>query len=75
MSVKHLTEHELAARWNMDVTSLRAWRRTGKGCRFRKFGGAVRYAEADVVAFEEAATRQSTSDLGPANECGKSVRR
>ena len=66
MSTKHLTEYELAARWGMDVTTLRTWRRTGKGPVFRKFGGSIRYAETAVEAFEVAADRASTSDPGRA---------
>ena len=62
----HLDEHELAARLSISVLTIRGWRRTGKGPRFRKYGAAVRYAVADVEAFEAAASRTSTSDPGPA---------
>jgi hypothetical protein len=62
----HLDEHELAARLNISVLTIRGWRRTGTGPRFRKYGSAVRYAVADVEDFEKAASRTSTSDPGPA---------
>ena len=49
----------------MSVRTIRKWRLTGGGPRFRKFGSAVRYSLVDLEAFEEAAVRMSTSDLGP----------
>lgn len=61
----HLNEQELAERLNVSVRTVRKWRLNGSGVRYRKFGSAVRYAIADVEAFEEAAARMSTSDPGP----------
>ena len=61
-----LTEHELAARWGVSVATIRKWRLTGAGPRFRKFNRAVRYAMPDIVAHENAAVRTSTSDPGMA---------
>lgn len=49
----------------MSVRTLRKWRLTGKGPKYRKFGGAVRYGLADLEAYEEVASRNSTSDPGP----------
>jgi hypothetical protein len=62
--VVYLNEIELADRWQVSVRTIRKWRLTGGGPRFRKFGTAVRYAVIDVEAFEEAAARTSTSDPG-----------
>ena len=61
----HLTEHEVAERFALSVKTVRDWRLTGYGPRFRKFGRAVRYPLAEIEKFEQAATRCSTSDLGP----------
>ena len=51
---------------NLKVPTLRKWRWSGKGPRFLKIGGAVRYDPADVRAFIEAGRRNSTSDDGTA---------
>jgi hypothetical protein len=71
-SAIHVNEHQVAERLGIDVTTLRTWRRTGCGPSYRKFGkSAVRYWLPDIVAFEEAATRRSTSDPGHAAEPSK----
>jgi len=59
-----LNENEVAGTLNVKVATLRRWRWAGKGPRFLKIGGAVRYDPADVQAFVEAARRRSTSDDG-----------
>jgi excisionase family DNA binding protein len=61
----YLTEQQVAERLNVSVRTLRKWRLTGGGPRFRKFGSAVRYSLSDLEAYEEAAARMSTSDTGP----------
>lgn len=60
-----LTEKDVAERLGVTVRTVQGWRQEGRGPRFYKLGRAVRYAEADVVAFLEAAARRSTSDPGP----------
>ena len=62
---QHLTDVELAERLDVSVMTVRGWRQTGRGPKFRKFSGACRYAIADVEEWELAATRTSTSDPGP----------
>lgn len=42
--------------------TLNKWRFTGDGPKYKKIGGAVRYSVADLQAFVEAGTRQSTSE-------------
>ena len=59
-----LTEHELAQRWSVSIKTLQNRRVTGGGVPFLKLGRSVRYRLADVVAFEEAARRVSTSHRG-----------
>jgi hypothetical protein len=61
--LKLLKELEAAERLSIEVSTLRRWRWSGKGPRFLKIGGAVRYELADLCAFIEASRRSSTSDL------------
>ena len=61
---KLLKETEAAAILNLEVTTLRRWRWAGRGPRFVKIGGAVRYDLADLEAFIGAGRRSSTSDPG-----------
>ncbi len=61
-----LTETEAAALLGLKVATLRRWRWAGKGPRFLKIGGAVRYDPADLEAFMRDARRTSTSDDGTA---------
>ena len=58
-----LKEHEAAERLSLEVATLRRWRWAGKGPRFLKIEGAVRYDQADLSAFIEGARRRSTSDI------------
>jgi|RhiMetdeSRZDD1v2_1073273.scaffolds.fasta_scaffold1668973_2 predicted site-specific integrase-resolvase len=62
---KLLKENEAADRLSLEVATLRRWRWSGKGPRFLKIGGAVRYETTDLDAFIEASRRCSTS--APAN--------
>ena len=48
MSNHFLTERELSEFLNVHVGTIRRWRLAGKGPRFRKFGGAVRYGREDI---------------------------
>ncbi len=56
-----LKEREAAELLAMEVTTLRRWRWAGKGPRFLKIGGAVRYDLADLETFIVASRRHSTS--------------
>lgn len=60
-----LREREAAEILTLKVTTLRRWRWSGRGPRYLKLGGAVRYQLADIEAFKEASQRASTSDPGP----------
>ena len=57
-------EAEAADYLGLSVKTLRRWRWAGKGPRFLKLGGAVRYDPADLKAFIDAGRRTSTSDPG-----------
>ena len=59
-----MDEKSLAARWAISLKTLRNWRVTGDGPAFMKIGRCVRYAEADIEAFEIATRRRSTSSGG-----------
>lgn len=48
-----LTQADLAKRWQISARTLERWRWEGVGPNFKKIGHAVRYALADVVAYEE----------------------
>jgi hypothetical protein len=61
MTLKHLSQVELAARWNMSPRTLERWRWVGIGPRFLKLGGRVTYRLVDVEAFEAEQLRNSTS--------------
>lgn len=56
-----LTEGDLARRWIMSVKTLQANRLKGVGVRWVKFSHNVRYRMSDVLAYEQAHLRHSTS--------------
>ncbi len=60
-----VNETEAARILSLSVKTLRRWRWAGRGPRFIKIGGAVRYDPTDLTAFIEAGRRTSTSDPGP----------
>ena len=60
-----LKEAEAAEMLGLEVSTMRRWRWAGRGPRYLKLGGAVRYDPADIEAFKEASRRASTSDPGP----------
>jgi hypothetical protein len=57
-----LTETQLAARHQRSVKTLRNARVSGGYVPFVKIGRNVRYRLSDVLAFEQAALKRSTSD-------------
>jgi hypothetical protein len=57
-----LTETQLAARHQRSVKTLRNARVSGGYVPFVKIGRSVRYRLSDVLAFEQAALKRSTSD-------------
>ena len=69
-----LKEHDAAKRLSVEVATLRRWRWAGKGPRFLKIEGAVRYDSADLEIFIEASRRSSTSDTGIAIETTAAAR-
>jgi predicted site-specific integrase-resolvase len=61
MTVRHLTQHELARRWALSPRTLERWRWTGEGPRFLKLNGKIAYREADVQAFEDDRVKDKTA--------------
>ena len=87
MTVKHLNQAELSARWNLSPRTLERWRWLGEGPRFLKLGGRVLYRLEDVEAFESTSAVGTSGQtpaqrpdlrhaLGPsARNCGSSAAR
>ena len=65
MATRHLSQTELAARWNISHRTLERWRWTGEGPQFIKIGGRVVYRYEDIEAYEVGQLRSST--LTPAH--------
>lgn len=62
MSVTHLNQVELAARWKISPRTLERWRWTGEGPAFIKIGGRVVYRLEEVEAYENTRHCSSTAD-------------
>lgn len=60
MATRHLSQIELAARWNISPRTLERWRFAGEGPQFVKLGGRVVYRLEDIEAFETEQIRHST---------------
>ena len=52
MATRHLSQTELAARWNISHRTLERWRTVGEGPRFIRLIGRIVYRLEDVEAFE-----------------------
>lgn len=65
MSVRHMNQTELAARWNISPRTLERWRWSGAGPRFIKIGGRVVYRLEDIESFEEERSRSNTIENKP----------
>ena len=65
-----LREQEVADILNFKVATLRRWRWAGKGPRYRKIGGAVRYSVEDLKAFIEASVRSCTAEVADEDATG-----
>ena len=67
MTVKHLTQTEVARRWCLSPRTLERWRWLGQGPAFLKLGGRVAYRLEDIEAFETAQTRDATGTTQPSH--------
>lgn len=59
-----IEREELAARWEISVSTLNRWRWNGKGPKFVKIGRKVKYRMHDVEYFENTRLNSSTSSYG-----------
>ena len=59
---KHLTQKDLAERWNVSVRTLERWRSLGEGPRFLRLGRRIVYRHADVESFERAHLNMTAED-------------
>jgi predicted site-specific integrase-resolvase len=57
---------EAARRLGVESSTLANWRWSGRGPKYVKLGGRVRYRAADLAEYLDSRTRRSTSDPGPA---------
>ncbi|WP_287359289.1 hypothetical protein [Mesorhizobium sp.] len=63
-----IDEKALAIRWGVSTRTLQNKRVAGNGIPFLKISSSVRYRMSDVIAFEHASMRISTSDSADANQ-------
>lgn len=70
MTLRHLSQTELAARWTISPRTLERWRFTGEGPQFIKIGGRVAYRLEDIEAYEADRTRQATPGVRSASQNG-----
>lgn len=54
LNIRHLTQRELAKRWNKSEGTIERYRIDGTGPRFLKIGGRCLYRLEDVEAYERA---------------------
>jgi Helix-turn-helix domain len=59
--VRHLTQGQLAERWQISPRTLERWRWLGEGPRFLKIGGRVVYRLQDIERYEAEQLRDSTT--------------
>ena len=57
-----MTQDEVSALFDISLPVLANWRSAGKGPKFVKLGGRVKYRKADVEAFINSSVRQSTTE-------------
>lgn len=66
MTLKHLTQKELARRWCLSPRTLERWRWLNQGPVFLKIGGRVAYRLIDIEAFEKAQLQTGTGSFAGA---------
>ncbi len=69
LNAQHLTQRDLAKRWNKAEATIERYRADGKGPRFLKIGGKCLYRLEDVLEYENHCLYDSPfakADLGVA---------
>ncbi len=59
----YLTESEVAEQLKVCKRTLQRWRQTGLGLPFRRFGGLVRYDQADIESWAAKQSVLSTTEV------------
>ena len=63
---KHLTEAELAARFDVTTRTLQKWRMDGIGPKFIAIGkNTIRYRLEDIIAYEQERSNQQPQEKKP----------
>ncbi len=62
--VVHLTQRDLARRWQCSIRSLERWRLAARGPAWLLVNGRVRYRLEDVLAYERAGLQQAGGPVG-----------
>lgn len=62
MNETHYTTRQAASRLGVSPRTLEHWRLTGGGPAYLKLGGAVRYAEQDLLEWSDSCRRKSTTE-------------
>lgn len=60
LNERFLDEKQLAERWRLERKTIQKFRYEGGGPTYHKFGGSVRYALSDVIAYEETHKRENS---------------
>ena len=63
MSDTFLNQSRLASRWTLSPRTLERWRWKGEGPAYLKLGGRVVYRIEDILAYEQAQERESTTHV------------
>jgi len=63
-TVRHITQRELAIRWNKSEGTIERYRADGKGPQYLKIGGRTMYRIEDIEAFEQSCLRGIAHVLG-----------
>ena len=70
-----MSEWQVAHRWKISTKTLRRWRASGEGLRWRKLFNLVRYHKADVLKFERRGAQYWSTILDDGERVPKVVAR
>jgi DNA-binding transcriptional MerR regulator len=62
MATRHLTQNELAARWNVSPRTIERWRSIGEGPKFVRISNRVMFRIEDIEAFEKQHLLEANAD-------------
>src|SRR5215471_15399640 len=70
-AVRLLHQTDLSRRWNVSPRTLERWRWQGKGPRYLKIGGRVRYRLEDIEAYEAANVHEAGDESNDGEDPAK----